>query len=74
MRRTVQRSGWKPAALAAAGLLLLAPTPAHASSSYWHGFKKFWGEFFQQQSGVVMTVLVIGVISLIIITRGKWRK
>ncbi|HKB04110.1 MAG TPA: hypothetical protein VKD90_17945 [Gemmataceae bacterium] len=73
MRRTVQRSGWKPAALAAAGILLLLPAPAHASQ-YWHGFKKFWSEFFQQQSGVVMTVLLIGVISLIIITRGKWRK
>ena len=44
MRRTPDRSGWRPAALLAAGLLLLAPTPAFASG-YWTGFKRFWTDF-----------------------------
>jgi hypothetical protein len=73
MSLNTQRSGWKPAALAAAGCLLLAPTPAHAST-YWYAFKKFWSNFLGDQNGVVMTVLIIGLISLFIITRGKWRK
>jgi uncharacterized membrane protein len=73
MSRNVQRTVWKPAALAAAGCLLLAPTPAYAST-YWYGFKKFWNAFLGDQNGVVVTIIIIGLISLFIITRGKWRK
>jgi hypothetical protein len=67
------RTGWRPAALLAAGCLLLTPAPAFAGS-YWHGFKKFWTDFLGQTDGVVLTVIVVGIVSLIIITRGKWVK
>jgi hypothetical protein len=43
-------------------------------AQYWYGFKQFWGEVFGSVGGVVLVVLVVGAISLFIITRGKWRK
>jgi hypothetical protein len=67
------RSSRRPAALLAAGLLLLFPAPAFAGG-YWHGFKKFWINFIGQTDGVVLVALAVGVVSLIIITRGKWLK
>jgi threonine/homoserine/homoserine lactone efflux protein len=70
-------SGFKPVALAATGFLLFIPSPSFAQTSgsaYWHGFKKFWLQLAGQQNGVVMATLVVGAISLFIITRGKWRK
>jgi len=73
MRRTPDRSGWRPAALLAAGLLLLAPTPAFASG-YWTGFKRFWTDFIADQDGVVLVAIVVGIISLLIITRVKGNK
>jgi hypothetical protein len=73
MRRSPDRTGWRPAALAAAGLLLLAPTPLYAAG-YWTGFKKFWTSFLADADGVVITAIVVGLISLFIITRGKWIK
>jgi len=73
MRRTTLRSGWRPAALLAAGLLLLAPRPAFAGG-YWYGFKSFWLSFVRDTDGVVITALVVGAIGLFIITRGKWLK
>ena len=73
MRRTPNRSGWRPAALAAAGLILLAPAPAFAGG-YWHGFKQFWLSFISDTDGVVLVALVVGAIALLIITRGKWQK
>jgi len=53
---------------------LSSTTPALAGSGYWQGFKKFWSDYLSQTDGVVLTVLVIGAVSLIIITRGKWAK
>jgi hypothetical protein len=73
MRRTPNRTGWRPAALAAAGLLLLAPSPVLAGG-YWHGFKQFWTSFIADTDGVVLTALIVGLIALLIITRGKWNK
>jgi hypothetical protein len=73
MRRTPSRSGWRPAALLAAGLSLLLPTPAFASG-YWHGFKRFWADFVADTDGVVITALIVGAISLLIITRVKGNK
>ena len=67
------RTGRRPAALLAAGLLLFFPAPAFAGA-YWTGFRKWWAGFLGETDGVVLTVLVVGVISLIIITRGKWLK
>jgi hypothetical protein len=67
------RTGWRPAAFLAAGCLLLFPAPALAGS-YWNGFKKFWLDFLGQTDGVVLTVIIVGIVSLIIITRGKWVK
>lgn len=71
MRRMFHRAGWRPAVLAAAGLALVTPTPAFAGS-FWTGFTKYWSSFIGDADGVVVTVLVIGAIALLIITRGKW--
>jgi hypothetical protein len=73
MRRTPYRSGWRPAALLAAGLPLVAPAPAFASA-YWAGFKRFWTDFVSDTDGVVLVALVVGAISLLIITRVKGNK
>lgn len=75
MKTSSHRTGWRPAALAAAGCLLLAPARALAGgAAYWAGFKKYWGEVFGNPEGVVVIVLIVGAISLFIITRGKWNK
>jgi hypothetical protein len=73
MRILPRLPGWRPAVLAAAGCLLLLPTPAFAGA-YWSGFSKYWTSFVANADGVVLTALLIGVISLFIITRGKWSK
>ena len=70
--RSVCRA-FMPAALAAVGLVLFCPAPVLASE-YWTGFKKFWGGYVAQQNGVVMTALIVGVISVFIVTRGRWKK
>jgi hypothetical protein len=72
MKTRISRLGILPAALAAVALLVLAPPPAHAG--FWYGFKRYWTDYFGQQNGVVMTALVIGALSIFIITRGKWKK
>ena len=73
MRRTPIRSGWRPAALLAAGLLLAIPSPAFAGG-YWYGFKKFWTDFVAEQDGAVLVAVIVGIISLLIITRVKGNK
>jgi hypothetical protein len=67
------RTCWRPAVVAAAGFLLFAPSPVFAGS-YWPGFKKYWLGFIGNTSGVVVTAIIVGLISLFIITRGKWGK
>ena len=58
----------------------LTPAPAVASAGgpvfggYWTGFWEHWSSYFKQQNGVVMIALGVGVVSLFIITRGKWKK
>ena len=73
MNSKLHRTGWRPAVLAAAGCLLLVPSPAFAGG-YWRGFQKYWSSYIGNTSGIVMTALVVGAISLFIITRGKWSK
>jgi hypothetical protein len=73
MRTSNRPAGWRPAALGAAACLLAAPTPVFANG-YWHGFVKFWSSFVTRTDGVVLVALIVGVISLFIITRGKWGK
>jgi len=73
MKNFSPRSAWRPAAIAAAASMLLAPTPVFAGQ-YWEGFKRYWTGFVGNASGVVITALVVGAISLFIITRGKWAK
>jgi hypothetical protein len=65
-----------PFLLAFLTVIFVLPAPACASGlgTYWYGFKKFWGEIFGSVGGVVLIALVVGVISIFIITRGKWRK
>jgi hypothetical protein len=73
MKSKLHRTGWRPAVIAAAGCLLVAPTPAFAGG-YWTGFQKFWSAFLANTQGVVGTAIIVGLISLFIITRGKWSK
>ena len=73
MRRTPFRFGWRPAAPLAAALPLLAPAPAFAGG-YWYGFKKFWTDFVGEQDGVVVVAILVGIVSLLIITRVKGNK
>jgi hypothetical protein len=73
MHTNSPRPSWRLAALAAAASLILAPAPVFAGQ-YWTGFKKYWTGFVANTSGVVITALVVGAISLFIITRGKWGK
>lgn len=44
------------------------------ASSYWSGFWEYWRGLFKKQDSIVMFVLGVGVVSILIITRGKWRK
>jgi hypothetical protein len=65
---TVTTAG--PAAAAAA----TRPGPAPPFAGYWGEFVDHWAGKLRQQNGVVMAALGVGVISLFIITRGKWLK
>lgn len=42
-----------------------------ATSNYWHGFIEHWKSAIAKRNGVVMLVLALGLVALIIITRGK---
>lgn len=44
------------------------------ASSYWSGFWEYWRGLFKKQDSIVMFVLGVGLVSILIITRGKWRK
>ena len=67
--------------LAAFALLALAmpasaadPSSAPLFGGYWSSFLDHWGDYFKKQNGVIMAALGLGVVSLFIITRGKWKK
>jgi hypothetical protein len=85
--RRPPRTGPRLPALAAlaAAALLLCPSPASAADAsptlfagtfggYWQGFIEFWAGLLKKQNGIVMVALLVGAVSLFIITRGKWRK
>jgi hypothetical protein len=59
-------------ALAGAGAAPAGNAPLIAN--YWSGFIEHWMGVFQKQNGIIMTALLVGVICLFIITRGKWKK
>ena len=68
-------------ALLAALAVLTTAGPAAAADArpalvagYWSEFLDHWTQVFQQQNGIVMLALVVGVVCLFIITRGKWKK
>lgn len=71
-----------PLVLAAIAIVAFAPfasagdSPSHAPlfGSYWSGFLEHWGNYFKKQNGVIMAALGLGAVSLLIITRGKWKK
>ncbi len=44
------------------------------AGGFWDNFRSYWGRTLGTDNGIVMTVLVVGAISLFIITRGKWKK
>jgi hypothetical protein len=43
-------------------------------AGYWSGFVDHWQKVFQQQDGIAMVIVGVGIVSLFIITRGKWKK
>jgi hypothetical protein len=43
-------------------------------NAYWSEFVDYWKGLFQQQNGIGMLIVAVGVVALIIITRGKWLK
>jgi hypothetical protein len=62
-------------------LLLASAHPASAAErsgivfgGYWSGFVDHWQNVFQQQNGIAVTIVVVGIVALFIITRGKWHK
>ncbi len=66
-------------ALLALCALSLTAGPAGAADAplvagYWTEFTDHWTGVFKQQNGVVMGTLLLGVVCLFIITRGKWKK
>ena len=67
-------------ALLVALAVLVTPSPAAASTGgavfadYWSDFLDHWLGYFSKQQGVVLIALGVGVVSLFIITRGKWKK
>lgn len=50
-----------------------SPSPA-LIGDYWGSFVEHWSNYFMKQNGVIMAALGLGVVSLFIITRGKWKK
>ncbi|MGL4424492.1 MAG: hypothetical protein ACRCZF_27810 [Gemmataceae bacterium] len=47
---------------------------ATGNSGYWKKFTEYWFGLFQKQNGVALIVVLAGLVSLFIITRGKWQK
>ncbi|HEV3384156.1 MAG TPA: hypothetical protein VG097_05035, partial [Gemmata sp.] len=43
-------------------------------AGYWSGFVDHWQIYFQQQDGISMVIVLVGIVALFIITRGKWKK
>ena len=72
------------AGLLTAGLLLLTAGQAVAASpavfaatsgpSFWSRFKQHWASTLAAQNGVTLIVVLCGILSLFIITRGKWKR
>ena len=72
------------AAVTAAVLLLLSPLPLGAAdpaspalvakTNYWQGFVDFWTSRVARQDGVVIVAILVGIVSLFIITRSKAKK
>ncbi len=56
------------------GTSLASSLVAFSFSDYWSGFVDHWSKWIAQSNGVVVTALVIGAISILIIAQGKWKK
>lgn len=68
-----------PCALASITLLSAAPRaraagPGALVAGYASDFYDHWAGVFKQQNSIVMMALLLGAVSIFIITRGKWRK
>ena len=70
--------------LAVAFAIAITAAPAYATSTpstvgpllggYWSDFLDHWSGVFQKQNGIILAALGLGAVSLLIITRGKWKK
>jgi hypothetical protein len=54
--------------------LCASPAAAGEFARFWSGFKSFWSGIFSSVTGVVGIVIITGIVSVFIITRGKWLK
>ena len=62
-------------ALSAGPAAAADPAPvAPLFGGYTSNFVDHWVDYFRKQNGIVMLALGVGVVSLFIITRGKWLK
>jgi hypothetical protein len=55
--------------------------PAFASAAermsnqgYWIGFRDYWFGMVRKQDNMVVVVVLIGLLCIFILTRGKWKK
>lgn len=54
--------------------LAAAEPNALFAGNYWSGFVEFWTSRVVRQEGVVLVAVGVGIVSLFIITRSKWKK
>lgn len=60
--------------MATSGAVQAGDSKVALIAGYWSNFVEHWKTIFQQQNGISMAVVGVGVVALIIITRGKWQK
>jgi hypothetical protein len=60
--------------LAGAGPVSAGESSAALLGSYWSSFVDHWQRMFQQQDGITVGIILVGLLALFIITRGKWVK
>jgi hypothetical protein len=80
MTRWLQRSAIRTTLtvvtlIALAGPAMAAgPAVLFAKPGYWSRFTDYWSSVFKQSNGITLIVIGVGIVSLFVITRGKWRK
>jgi len=45
-----------------------------SNQGYWIGFRDYWFGMVKKQDNMVVVVVLVGLLCIFIITRGKWKK